>query len=527
MNHIDWTALLAQPQINLADCLVQRHVREGRGVRPALLFHDTRLSYDALQQAMARSAHLLQRRGVLPGDRVLLVVPDSPAFVSSFYAILALGAVAVLANPLLPPADLVYMAQHAGARFAVMHQGIGAKAQAVGEAGVQVLQCGDGAGERGELERAAAGEPSVFPIAETAADALAYVLFSSGTTGKPKAIPRRHRDILHCTRAFGDDILAMDENDLVVAVPKLTFGYALGGSLLFAGVAGAAAVVFPLRSTAAMVAEQIERHRPSVFLATPRILAELLKSPGAEALLDTVRIATSAGEPLPPSVLQAWRARLAAPLIDGFGSTEVGHIFLSNSVDDIREDSCGRCLSEFRVKLIGDDGQSVNEGASGRMCIAGPSVASGYLNDPERSAASFDGEWHISSDLFTCRDGAYTYVGRADDMVKKGCGEWVSPYEVEDALMKLDAVLEVAVVGSRTPAGVIGLKAFVVTTPDTPVSEALVATLIEHTRQRWPDFPHKHLDEVEFIAELPRNVAGKVQRQQLRQQSLTEFSYDC
>ncbi|MBS0448639.1 MAG: benzoate-CoA ligase family protein [Proteobacteria bacterium] len=523
---IDWTDLLGRDRINLADCLVQRHVREGHGARRALLHGHRTCSYAELAADIARSARVLRERGMRRGDRVLLAVPDSPAFVVAFFAVLSGGGVAVLTNPLLPAADIAYQARHLGARLAVAYHGVLDKLAELRDDGVAVVSCGDGDADRGEFERAAATQPTQFDCEPTAAADLAYVLFSSGTTGRPKAIPRRHRDILHCARAFGDEILGLRSDDVTLAVPKLTFGYALGGSLLFSFVAGAAAVVFPARSTATSVAEQLNRHRPSIFLGTPRIIAELLKTRQTDGL-GRLRIATSAGEALPPSVLAHWGGLIAAPLVDGFGSTEAGHIFLSNAPLDVRPGTCGRSLSGFRTKLIDATGQEVGAGQTGRMCIAGPSVASEYLNDPHRSAECYDGEWHISSDLFSCQDGVYTYVGRADDMVKRGCGEWVSPYEVEDELLKLPTVLECAVVGSHTPGGTIGLKAYVVASRDTPAGQRLANALIEHTRLRWPDFPHKHLDDIEFLEALPRNTSGKIQRQLLRQQTLTEFSYDC
>lgn len=523
---IDWSLQLSSPRINLAQVLVHRHVAEGRGGRPAVHHAGGTCSYDTLWRRVADAAVGLRLRGVRRGDKVLLVMPDSLAFPVALYAVLAVGAVAVLANPLLPADDLRYMAGHVDARFAVVRRQLGDKLNALAADGIDLVYCGDGTEDADDFERLGRGLGDGFVAVDTAADELAYVLYSSGTTGRPKAIPRRHRDILHCAHAFGHEVMAMDEHDVVIAVPKLTFGYGLGGSLLFAGVVGASCVVFEGRSLAPEVAAQLRRHRPSLFLGTPRIIAELLKT-GAVDALRPLRMAASAGEALPPSVLRDWRAQVGVPLVDGFGSTEVGHIFISNLPDQIEEGVTGRCLSAFRVKLIDDLGAELGDGQAGRMCIAGPSVADGYLNDPERTAAGFVDGWHVSNDVFIRQGGAYTYVGRADDMVKRGCGEWISPYEVEDELLKLPSVLECAVVGTQAPSGVIGLKAFVVLTPSTAVSQALGDELIGFTRERWPDFPHKHLDSVEFLSELPRNASGKIQRAQLRQQSLTEFSYDC
>jgi benzoate-CoA ligase family protein len=522
----DWHEVLHRPDINLADLLLFRHARQGNGTRPLLKYGDFSYTYGEMADRVARVASVLREQGVSTGSHVLLAIPDNPMFVASFFAVIACGGIATLANPLLSKEDLAYMAKHAGARTAILHGGIAEKAALLQEAGVAVVFCGDGCADIGALETLAAAAPAEPCPAVTRADDLAYVLFSSGTTGNPKAIPRRHRDILHCAHAYAEQILAMNADDVVLAVPKLTFGYALGSALLFPMVYGASFILFPQRTTAPLLLEHSERFHPSLFVGTPRMIAELLKS-GRTAALSSIRIASSAGETLPPSILEQWRAALNAPLLDGFGSTEAGHIFLSNKVSEVTPGACGRPLSAFEVRLIDDAGRPLGDGGIGRLCIAGPSVAAGYLNDAARSAAAFDGNWHVSQDLFACRDGIYTYIGRADDMVKKGCGEWVSPYEVEDELLRRPEVLECAVVGTQSPNGVIALKAYVVCAPDHAVSESLANLLIEATRKRWPDFPHKHIDEIEFLDALPRNNSGKIQRQLLRQKTLTEFSYDC
>ena len=522
---MNWTDLLGQKQINLADVLIQRHVRQGHGSRNAVIYRDRRYSYAELADSIARTANVLRQRGLARGDAVLLAASDSPAFVITFFAILASGAVAVLANPLLAPEDMQHMAHHAGVRIAILHQGIGDKADFLRTHSFDVILCGDAHTQIAELEHLTLASSPIFEIVSTTADDMAYVLFSSGTTGKPKGIPRRHRDILHCARAYAE-VVHFNPDDLVIAVPKLTFGYALGGSLLFSLLAGACVVLFPERTSAAAMAGHIAHYHPSILLGTPRIIAELLKNHEI-APLRGLRAAISAGETLPPSVLGQWQDVLDMPLLDGFGSTEAGHIFLSNSAQAIVPGSCGQCLPGFEVKLVDEHGATVADGEAGRLCIKGPSVASAYLNDVERSGAAFDGEWHYSQDLFIYRDQAYTYVGRGDDMIKKGCGEWISPYEVENTLLKLPSVLECAVVGSHNANGVIALKAYVVGNVGAQIGDALAQALIASTRQRWPDFPHKHLDQVEFLEELPRNTAGKVQRHLLRQQTLSEFSYDC
>lgn len=523
---IELDRLLGQQYINLADTLLHRHIREGNGAKRAVLYEGRIYSYQDLVFAVARSAHVLCAHGLKPGDKVLLVIPDMPSFVISFFAILAAGGVAVLANPLLSSSDMTYMARHVDANMAIAHHAVIGKLSQIKADGATVISCGDYHHDCGELEKESASQHNTFEAVSTEASDLAYVLFSSGTTGKPKAVPRRHRDILYCAKAFAYEILGMNANDLVIAVPKLTFGYALGGSLLFALLEGAAVILFPQRTTAQIVAEQMERYCPSIFLGTPRIITEMLKT-HRSLILSQLRIATSAGETLPPSVLERWNHEVQMPLLDGFGSTEAGHIFLSNLLQNPVAGSCGKCLSTYQVRLVDDKGQAIADGEVGRMCIAGPSVASEYLNDPERSASAFHDGWHISQDLFTRRNEVYRYFGRADDMIKKGCGDWVSPHEVEDELLALSTVSECAVVGIRTQSGVIALKAYIVSSRDTRMSEQLVAELIEHTRRCWPDFPHKHLDQVEFLEALPRNQSGKIQRYLLRQQTLTEFSYDC
>ncbi|MBJ9739620.1 AMP-binding protein [Acinetobacter oleivorans] len=524
---LDWDMILQNQNNNLADFLVYRHAHQGYGEHEALIYQDKIYSYGEVASLVSKAANYFTQIGIKKDDKVMLVIPDTPAFVIAFFATLACGAVAVLANPLLTVDELEYMTTHTDAKLIIADHAVIEKIQTLQRTypQIKVLYTGDFT-NKFEFENKIESMSENYQILHRNSNNLAYVLFSSGTTGKPKAIPRRHRDILHCAYSFAHDVLDMSAEDRIIAVPKLTFGYALGGGLLFGFIAGAAVILFKERTSTQLLTELLGKFKPTVFLGTPRIIAEILKN-GYQDVLSSVRIATSAGESLPESVLKLWQDNISAPLLDGFGSTEVGHIFLSNKPNLIKSGTSGQCLKGFQIKIIDESGEELQDGQYGRLCIAGPSVADKYLNDKERSALAFVDGWHISNDLFLLKDGYATYIGRSDDMIKKGCGEWISPYEIENEILSHNSVLECVVIGQKSSSEAITLKAIVVCKDGVVISSALEDEIRKRVQLRWLEFPHKHIDEISFTDALPRNSSGKIQRHLLNQKTLTEYSYDC
>jgi benzoate-CoA ligase family protein len=515
--------------IHLADRLIFEHVRRGQGARIAVVYQNYRLRYDELASQVSQAASALRARGLSQGDRAVLLLSDSPAFVVAFFGALTAGIIPVPLNPNLNLEDVAYITEQTEASLVILEERSMAKFGALARAPSvrSVLTCGDCAGERAEFEQAIDNSEPFEQKPAHAENGVAYCLFSSGSTGPPKGIPRRHGDILHCAASYAEPVLKMTAQDVILSVPKLSFGYGLGGNILFGFLVGATSILFREPPNAVVIFELAEQFQPTLFLAQPRLLSDILHHDVTSPAISKIRLCVSAGEVLTSSLYQKWLDRYGVELLDGFGSTEMGHIFISNKIGDVRTGCAGRVLSGFEVKIVDDDGP-VPANATGRLYARGQSAASWYWNDPERSQQTFRDGWVASSDLFRQDNDGYLYViGREDDMIKVGCGQWVAPAEVEDILLALPAVADVAVVGTSDSDGIIHTKAFVVLADDVRPSLGLEEEAKAIVRERWPDLAHRHLSTVEFITELPRTPSGKLQRFRLQPASLTEFSYDC
>lgn len=511
--------------VNLCQHLIFRHVEEGRGEAPALHYQDRTFCYADVAALTRRMATLYKGFGVKAGDRIALVLPDSPVFVGAFFAAALLGAVAVPLHPQLPATDACEILRRLGAKLLLLDE---SKIEQIGrDLADAVVVCGDTCNRIAELERLLAEVPVAEPSPVNPRGAEAYCLFSSGTTGRPKGIPHRHTDILHCIESYCIPTLQMTSSDRVLAVPKLSFGYGLGGNLLAAFYVGGASILVPAPSTGATMLQAARQFAPTLFLAQPRALGELLQL-DLRSGFGSLRLAVTAGEILVPTLYERWRQAMNVELLDGFGTTEVGHVFISNTIGDVVPGSAGRVLPPFEVKLLDEAGNPVAEDEIGHLWVRGPSLSPGYLDEPERTAASFVDGWVRTGDLASRRAcGAMAFAGRADEMIKAGCGEWVAPTELEDIIQSHPAIVEVAVVGTSDPLGLVTPKAYVVLGSATTPSVALVEEIKELVIRRWPELRHKHLSSVEFVGALPRTSSGKLRRFMLQPVTLTEFSYDC
>jgi acyl-coenzyme A synthetase/AMP-(fatty) acid ligase len=510
---------------NLIDALLLKHLANGHGDRPALIFDSLVISYSELARAVIRARALLEMQSIGRSDRVGLVVPDVPAYVYLLLAAISLGAIAVPISPKHNVADAHEMLRHVGASTVFVLDALAA-AHAGSEAAragnlrvISVTPTLDDAHASGGIETFA-------PEVTVGGDVL-YLLFSSGTTGRPKAIQRRHADIAHTAMAFGEDVLMMSPHDRVVAVPKLTFGYALAGNLLFSLIYGATSILTPQISTAETMLAAIRRHRPTIFLAQPRMLAELAELIGEPAEVRSIRATVSAGDVLSDAVRDRWSAKTGLEIIDGFGSTEVGHIFLCNKGSARPHDSVGTLLRGYQAKIVGENGAALGDGTPGRLCIRGASLTTGYWNDPERTLAAFRDGWFMSDDLFVTKDSHFFYAGRRDDMVKTGCGEWVAPHHVENVLLRAVGVRDCAVVGAHDEREVVRVKAYVVREPSSESDQALARRLMQLPAQEWPALDHMRVHMIEFIDSIPRSINGKIQRHRLAPKTLSEFAYEC
>ena len=506
---------------NVYDYFLGRRIAEGRGDRTALLSDAGSWTYERVHERAGRMAGLLEKLGVGPGDRVLMALPDGPEYVATLFGILRRGAVAVMVNPHLDSDPVRYFYRYTEPRAALVdHEVFRVFAEAAegADPSLELVEVGS----RGFTERID-GIPSDAPVHPTAPDDPAIMLFSGGTTGHPKGVVQPHRSFANTTELYGKAVLRLTPDDVTLSVPKLYFGYATGSNLFFPFAAGAAAALFPERPTPEVLFEKIETFRPTILVNVPTMIAKMLAHPGAEERdLSSLRLATSAGEALAPELHRRWGEAFGVPLVDGLGTAEMWHIFLSNRPDDVRPGTLGTPVPGFDVRVRDEEGRDLPDGEVGWLWVRGGSRALGYWQRMEKTTEAFRGEWYVSGDMVV-RDegGAFTYCGRGDDMLKVS-GKWLAPSEVEDCLLGHPAVREVAVVGVEEEGGLLKPAACVV--PDAAAAvgpgSSLAEELQAYVRERLALY--KYPRRVTFADELPRTHLGKVDRGRVREMLASE-----
>ena len=495
--------------LNLATYFLDARIAEGRGDRPAIRTAQETLTYAQIAARSARYAHLLAADDRRPEERAIVALSDGPDFVAVFFGILRRGAVAVMVNPDAPAELLRYFFEYTRATAAFVPSDRFERFQAAA-AGAgrspRLYPVGDP-----QLALRLDGQGHAFPAVETHRDEPAIWLFSGGTTGRPKGVVQSHRSFVNTTERYGHGVLGIREDDITIAVPKLFFGYATGLNLLFPFSAGASSVLFPERCTPDALFAHIARHRPTILVNVPTMMQQMLAHPDAASQdLSCVRLATSAGEALPPELHDRWMRAFGVELLDGLGTAEMWHIFISNRPGDVVPGTLGRAVPGFEVRLCDAGGGDVADGEIGMLWVKGDSRALGYWLQLDETSRAFRGEWYVSGDMLRRNgDGTFTYCGRADDMLKVG-GKWLSPGELENCLLTHAAVREVAVVGVRNRDGLVKPCAFVVSPSPSP---ALARELQEFARSRLD--PYKYPREVIFLDALPRTHLGKVDRASL------------
>ncbi len=506
---------------NAAVHFIDRHLAEGRGRRLAFIDDAGECTYTALAERVCRAGNALAALGVQMEQRVLLCMLDSVDFVAAFWGAIKAGMVPVPVNTLLTPADYDFMLRDSRARVLVVSAPLLERLRPVLEGQPflrAVVVAGTDAPPAGTLpftRLLAAASPELEP-APTTRDDAAFWLYSSGSTGAPKGAVHLHSHLVHTAVLYGTAVLGIREDDVVFSAAKLFFAYGLGNSMTFPFHVGAAAVVTAERPTPEVVMRVLRRHHPTIFYGVPTLYGAILADPANDRSTGSARLrmCASAGEALPRDIGERWQKRMGAPILDGLGSTEMLHIFLSNRPDDVRYGTTGRPVPGYELRLVDEEGRAVGEGEIGELLVRGPSAASCYWNNREKSLATFQGAWTRTGDKYT-RDAAgyYTYAGRSDDMIKAG-GIWVSPAEVESTLIAHDAVLEAAVVGRDDGQGLMKPAAYVVLRAGVEPSEALAEELKEYVKGRLA--PYKYPRWVEFVAALPKTATGKIQRFKLR-----------
>lgn len=495
--------------LNLADHFVDARIREGLGNRPAVRSGDRVWRYSDIASLSSSAAHVLESADIRPEERVIIALPDGAPFVGALFGILRRGAVVVMVNPDLQRDLLTYFFEYTRARAAFVDL---AHHEALESATASItprpqLFVVDDPRFQGRLD----ASPSGYPPFSTHRDDAAIWLFSGGTTGRPKAVVQPNRSYANTTELYGKGVLGMQPDDITIAVPKLFFGYALGSNLLFPFSVGASCVLFPERSTPDVVFSLIQRHRPTLLINVPTMVQQMVAHPAArEQDLHSLRLATSAGEALPAELYERWMETFAVELLDGLGTAEMWHIFISNRPGSVVPGTLGRVVEGFEAKLCDDDGRQVRTGEVGALWVKGDSRATGYWQRHEDTLHAFRGEWYVSGDMLSQNaDGTYVYCGRTDDMLKVS-GKWLSPGELENCLLQHASVREVAVVGVKNADGLVKPCAFVVAEDASPT---LTGELQAFVKMRLE--PYKYPREVIFLDVLPRTHLGKVDRARL------------
>lgn len=508
-------------QFNLCDYFLDRNVREGRGDKVALLVGDERRTYGQVAERARRVAAVLRRHGLRPEDRVLIVLPDGFEFAEAWFGALRAGGVFAMVNPLMKREQFEYYLEYTKARVVVTHSEvlpeIGAALRAARLQPV-ALVVGPDAGGFLSWEEALRSEDPAGPLAAlepTGPDDLAGWLFTSGSTGHPKACVHVHSDFAYSTETYALQVAGYRESDICLSVPKLFFGYATGTNLMFPFRVGASVVLFPGRATADELLDQIAKHRPTFLTGVPTMFNNLLRSERiAQADLSSLRVSLSAGEALPPQLYNEWKARTGVEILDGIGSAEMFHIYISNWPGDVKPASLGRIVPGYEAQIVDAEGRAVADGEPGRLRVRGGSTALCYWGDKKKSRDTFQGEWCTSADIFRRdKDGYYFYEGRDDDLLKVS-GIFVSPLEIENVLLAHAAVAEVCVLGREDDEGLVKPIAFVVPRAGHAGGDALAAELKAHCKEHLA--PYKYPRWFVWRDTLPKNDRGKIARKDLK-----------
>ncbi|HVS66323.1 MAG TPA: benzoate-CoA ligase family protein [Thermoanaerobaculia bacterium] len=502
---------------NLAQHLLGQRLVDGQGDRRALLLDDRALTYAEVDELANRFGNLLLEHGVRPEERVILALDDGESFVGALFGVLRVGAVVVMVNPRLPAEQAHGFLELTRATVVIAEAEVAALYSQVAEPmrrPPKVLAVGSA-----DLTRGLDHAPTELEPFPTHPDDAAIWLFSGGTTGRPKAVLQTHRSFANTTELYGQRFLGMSPDDVTLSVPKLFFGYATGSNLFFPFSVGACAALFAHRCTADALFERIERHRPTILINVPTMIRQMVSHPDAPRHdLSCLRLATSAGEALPVDLHRQWEETFGVELLDGLGTAEMWHVFLSNRPGGVRPGTLGRAVPGFEVEVRDEAGDRLSPGEVGALWVRGDSRAIGYWQERGKTRETFRGEWVALGDMVTMdAEGFVTYCGRSDDMLKVH-GKWLAPKELEDCLRRHPAVEEVAVIGARDDHGLIVPHAWVVARARVRDGEpgaegALAAELQAWVRERLE--PYKSPRAVHFLREMPRTHLGKVDRGKL------------
>ncbi|MCF6233399.1 MAG: benzoate-CoA ligase family protein [Rhodobacteraceae bacterium] len=504
---------------NAVQDMVDRNVGRGFGAKPAFVDPDRSLSYQALQTRTCQMANALGDLQIARETRVAMLMHDTVDYPVVFWGAIRAGVIPVCLNTLLTQAQYRYIL--ADARVQVLFIAaplLDVVASLLDELEFlrHVVVVGGEGGDYPNLEGLLEKAGAEFETVRTCADETAFWLYSSGSTGDPKGVRHVHTSLMYVAENYGKNILGIQQDDVCFAAAKLFFAYGMGAGMGIPMSVGATTILLPGRPTPTSVLDILKRYNPTLFFGVPTLYAALLADPMCrpQHSSDRLRLCISAGEALPENIGLSWRDRMGVDILDGIGSTEMLHVFLSNRPGDIRYGTSGREIPGYRLRLVDEDGQDVGEDELGELLVSGGSAGDGYWNQRAKSRATFVGEWTRTGDKYTRdRDGYYHYCGRTDDMFKVS-GRWLSPFEVEQALTSHPSVLEAAVVAHEDDDGLIKPRAFVVLTRP-GAQDGVFENLKAHVKSAVG--PWKYPRWIEFVDDLPKTATGKIQRYKLRE----------
>lgn len=521
-------------QLNIADEFVSRPARE-HPERIAILGEPRSFTYREVEEAVHRAANVLRDWHCRPGNRVLIALPDSLEFIAAFFGAAKIGAIAVPVNSLARAADYAHYLADTGARIAIIHKSVLSEWPSESSAALETIAItGECASETAEREHSPSKNPqgpitfcweeqcerasSTCVTHPTAATDPAFFLYTSGSGGRPKAAIHRHEDMLHTSRGYAHGVLGIRADDITYSVSKLFFAYGLGNGMYFPFSVGARTILDPGKPRPERTAEVLKKYRPTILFSVPTFFAALLREAEHGLALDcsSLRMAVSAGETLPTEIFTQFKSRFDVEILDGIGSTEMLHMFLSAFPGRARAGSCGSEVPGCSATILRDDGSEVPRGEIGNLWVRGGGAFAGYWNIPELTARTKKDGWVLTGDKFTCDAGGYFhYCGRADDMMKVA-GMWVSPGEVENALLAHPAIAEVAVVARADENGLLHPAAYVVLKKENGIdaNARFAQEIRDWLRKKMVSY--KCPQTVQFVENLPKTATGKIQRFLLR-----------